>query len=81
MCLVDEDDLWCAVRTAYDALGHNLELAAAAPLAALERFADSIDGGNVVLVASGSCIGSDQLAYILSGRARAEWLQHAARPA
>jgi threonine dehydratase len=80
MCLIDEDDLWRGVRTAYEALGHNLELAAAAPLAALERFPDSIDGATVVLVASGSCIGSDQLAYILQGRTRAEWLRLASRP-
>jgi threonine dehydratase len=81
MCLVDEDDLWRGVRTAYDVLGHNLELAAVAPLAALERFADSIDGATIVLVASGSCIGSDQLAFILDGRTRAEWLHLRSLPA
>lgn len=80
MCVVDEDDLWSGVRTAYDALGHNLELAAVAPLAALDRFADSIEGASVVLVASGSCIGSDQLGHILQGRTRAAWLAAASRP-
>jgi threonine dehydratase len=77
MCLVDEDDLWHGVRNAYDALGHNLELAAVAPLAALERFGDSIGGASVVVVASGSCIGSDQLAYALNGRTRGDWLERA----
>ena len=81
MCVVDDEDLWRGVRTAYDVLGHNLELAAVAPLAALERFADSIGGATVVLIASGSCIGSDQLVHILQGRTRAEWLQTALRPA
>jgi threonine dehydratase len=81
MCLVDEDDLWRGVRTAYDALGHNLELAAVAPLAAVERFGNSISGATIVLVASGSCIGSDQLAYALSGRTRGDWLELASQPA
>lgn len=80
MCVVEEDDLWRGVRTAYDTLGHNLELAAVAPLAALERFGDSIGGEHVVLVASGGCIGSDQLAAILRGRTRTDWLQATSEP-
>lgn len=74
MYLVDEDDLWRGVQLSYELLGHNLELAAAAPLAALERFGTSLDRDPVVLVATGGCIGADQLSYILGGRTRQEWV-------
>jgi threonine dehydratase len=74
MCLVDEDDLWSAVRWTYDLLGHNLELAATAPFAALRRFGSSIPGDTVVVVASGACIGAGQLAAALSGQSRTDWI-------
>lgn len=74
MCLVDEDDLWRGLRWTYDLLGHNLELAAAAPFAALRRFGSSIPGDSVVVVASGACIGTDQLAAALSGQSRQDWI-------
>ena len=73
-CLVDEDDLWCALRWTYDLLGHNLELAAVAPFAALRRFGSSIPGDTVVVVASGACISADQLAAALSGQSRQGWI-------
>lgn len=76
MCLVDEDDLWHGVGSTYERVGHNLELAAVAPFAALARFGEAIQADNVVLVASGACIGSDQLAFALAGRTRDEWEQH-----
>ena len=74
MCLVDEDDLWHALRWTYDLLGHNLELAAVAPFAALRRFGSSIPGDTVVVVASGACISADQLAAALSGQSRQGWI-------
>jgi threonine dehydratase len=73
MCLVDEDDLWRALRWTYDLLGHNLELAATAPFAALRRFGSSIPGDTIVVVASGACIGAGQLAAALSGQSRRGW--------
>jgi threonine dehydratase len=74
MGLVDEDDLWSALRWTYDLLGHNLELAAAAPFAALRRFGSSIPGETVVVVASGACISAGQLAAALSGQSRQDWI-------
>lgn len=74
IAVIDEDDLWNAVRLAYENLSHNLELAAVAPLAALERFPDEMPGSTVVVVASGSCIDAAQLGHILTGGTRTEWL-------
>ena len=74
MCLVDENDLWRSLRWTYDLLGHNLELAATAPFAALRRFGSSIPGDTVVVVASGACIGADQLTAALSGQGRQGWI-------
>jgi threonine dehydratase len=78
ICVVTEDDLWAALAFAYDRLGHNLELAAVAPLAALERFGTQIEGERIAVVASGSCIGGEQLSWALDGRSRADWLARTA---
>lgn len=70
ICLVEEEWLWSGIRTAFDGVGIALELAAAAPFAALERFGDQLGGPQIVLLASGACIDARDLAFALSGGQR-----------
>jgi len=70
ICLVEEEWLWSGIRSAFDGVGLALELGAAAPFAAFERFADELGGRQVVLLASGACIDARDLAFALSGGQR-----------
>ena len=66
MCLVEELDLWPGVRETFEAIGYAVELAAAAPIVALERFGHEIPGDTVALIASGACIDTAELITALS---------------
>jgi threonine dehydratase len=70
MVVVDDDDLWQAIGLGYDAFGLPIEGAAAAGIAAIERFNDLIPGDRLAIVVSGGRIGADDLAAALEGRPR-----------
>jgi threonine dehydratase len=59
--LVDDRDLYRAIGLALAATDITLEGAAAAPIAALDRFGDSIPGGRIGLVLTGSWASSAEL--------------------
>lgn len=52
--LVDDEDLYTAMGMALETASLEIEGAAAAPIAALERFGDSIEGERVAIVATGN---------------------------
>lgn len=79
MVLVDEQDLWSGIGWAFDRTGLTLELAAAAPFAALRDFPGDVISGRTVLLATGACIDRCMLTSALSGASLDSWLEGASR--
>ena len=67
ICLVSEDELCAATLRMLDLTGQLLEPAAAAPLAAVERYGAEWGPGGVVAILSGGNIALDQLRDLLVG--------------
>jgi threonine dehydratase len=74
MVLVHEQDLWEGIGWAFDRTGLTLELAAAAPFAALRHFPADVVAGRTVLLATGACIDRCMLVSALSGSSLDTWL-------
>jgi threonine dehydratase len=66
MILVAEDDLWRAIASGYRVTGFPIEPAAAAGLAALERFAGDIPGERIGIMITGGRISAADLCRALS---------------
>jgi threonine dehydratase len=65
MVLVDEEDLWRAVATGFEATGYPIEPAAAAVIAALDVFGAELPGERCGLLISGGRIGARDLCRAL----------------
>ena len=61
--LVDDSDLYRAIGLGLTAMDITLEGAAAAPIAALDRFGDSIPGARIGLVLTGTWASSAEVQH------------------
>ena len=66
MVLVTEEDLWSAMAMTFDATGTVIEGAAAAGIAALERFGDEIPGERVGVILTGGWVSRNDLLHALA---------------
>ena len=66
MVLVTEEDLWSAMAMTLDATGAVIEGAAAAGVAALERFGDEIPGERVGVILTGGWVSRNDLLHALA---------------
>jgi threonine dehydratase len=66
MVLVTEEDLWSAMAMTFDATGTVIEGAAAAGVAALERFGDEIPGEHIGVILTGGWVSRNDLLRALA---------------